>query len=682
MQRPSTTQLESQRLRPAAFFAAAAQPRAATAASTAASYANGAAAARAPGRGGRGDERWRRLQMERLLAWKDSKAQQLHAQEANEAQRQEKLRKAKERKLREAEAKRAQVLAWKDVKRKEVEEQVQQASMLTKKTHTKWARVTRASTVGPGSFGRLARLAQPKGIGVLPRVPHEAPAQGQQHESVRPGASPLRHKTPPRPATVGAQPTLPLSSSVLAADTGAAEPVRAAAEAAPDGTEASRNTSVAKVESRRRQQKEELRLWRQQQDEVAARAAALKEKQEKARQQAWKDRAKALREDLKKRAATAAKGHGKPAPVELPPQFQVQLSRTQTAFAALRRDFEEDLSQVILAQSEPAEPEPEPEPELEADPARRAIIAQYKVVVPTTKFTVAFSVDSEMGGELTEGEVVEVLEIRRNARGQARLRLYRSRPDLRTDDEGNSVEVEAWTSEATWPAETPLLELLPPEKRKGGASDFQFREGGGDGTAWDKRFLQQASEGSGRNDEWYVCYEDSPHLQEFMHGAMDPDSLVVQVGCGNSRMAPALYKDGFKYLINLDISRAVLAHMQTKYGDTHPGLSFIAGDATQTGWPSEVVDVIVDKGTLQSLLLLRDGVSRVQAFAREMWRILRPGGKMIQIMGSSGMQMYLKLPDLPWAVKHKVIPRVGIGGKANIFTFIKPIPTEKLADSQ
>jgi hypothetical protein len=83
--------------------------------------------------------------------------------------------------------------------------------------------------------------------------------------------------------------------------------------------------------------------------------------------------------------------------------------------------------------------------------------------------------------------------------------------------------------------------------------------------------------------------------------------------------------------------------MQMKYSKANPGLAFIARDATQNRWPSEIADVIVDKGTLQSLLLLRDGVERVEAFAREMWRILRPGGRMIQIMGIVGMQLYLKL---------------------------------------
>ena len=83
-------------------------------------------------------------------------------------------------------------------------------------------------------------------------------------------------------------------------------------------------------------------------------------------------------------------------------------------------------------------------------------------------------------------------------------------------------------------------------------------------------------------------------------------------------------------------------------------------------------DAIVDKGTLQSLLLLADGMAKVEAFAREVWRILRPGGKMIQILGAKGMQIYLRQKDLPWAVKHKAVPRKGIGGMAHVYTFTKP----------
>jgi SAM-dependent methyltransferase len=199
---------------------------------------------------------------------------------------------------------------------------------------------------------------------------------------------------------------------------------------------------------------------------------------------------------------------------------------------------------------------------------------------------------------------------------------------------------------------------------------FTFREGGGDGTAWDRRFSQQA--GGGVNDEWYISYQESAELQAYLRGVLDPSALIVQVGCGNSRLAPALYDDGYKFLINVDISKVAVGVMQRKFRETHPSLVFIAGDATCLAWPDEILDVVLDKGTLQSLLLLEDGVARVAKFAREIWRVLRPGGKMIQIMAGKGMQTYLNLSDLRWTIKHKVIPRKGPGGVANVYKFTKP----------
>ena len=637
-----------------------------------------------------GEEQWRRLQMQRLLEWKEQRAHEVRETQAHEAERLERVRRATEQKIREAETKRAEVHAWKAVKRQEVEEQVQQATIRAKKQQERWTSAVRRSTLTAGISSRIVALAQPRGSAALPRVQHEARATVRStnvHEATRPATAPL-------PSTASLSTALPKQSEVAVrhqrverekggdhnsssgatrlsvADSGTAEE-----SDPPSSAEASVASSAAKEERRREKQKEELRLWRQQQEQMAAKTAAEKEQKEKMQLKAWQDKAKALRVK-RAAAAAAAKEASKPALQELPTEFRVQQSRTQNVFAMLRRDFENDLSDVISAAAQPANPEPELEPESEAEQCSDAV-ARFKVIAATVKITASFSVDSEVVGELVEGDIVEALEIRRNARGQARLRINRPSPAFRIDDQGNSVVAEAWASEATWPKQTPMLELVPPERRKGSASEFQFREGGGDGTAWDKRFLLQATEGEGRTDEWYICYQDSPELQQFMQAAMDPNALIVQVGCGNSRMAPALYKDGFKYLVNLDISKAVLAHMQMKYSKTHPGLAFIAGDATQTRWPSEIVDVIVDKGTLQSLLLLRDGVERVEAFAREMWRILRPGGRMIQIMGSAGMQLYLKLPDLPWTVKHKVIPRAGIGGKANVFTFVKPVPHMK-----
>jgi len=69
-------------------------------------------------------------------------------------------------------------------------------------------------------------------------------------------------------------------------------------------------------------------------------------------------------------------------------------------------------------------------------------------------------------------------------------------------------------------------DLYPPPKKR---RQFKFREGGGDGTAWDRRFLEQAKSRTSVNDEWYISYQDSPELQDLMRKNIDKNALIVQV---------------------------------------------------------------------------------------------------------------------------------------------------------
>jgi SAM-dependent methyltransferase len=175
-------------------------------------------------------------------------------------------------------------------------------------------------------------------------------------------------------------------------------------------------------------------------------------------------------------------------------------------------------------------------------------------------------------------------------------------------------------------------------------------------------------------DEWYIAYQDSPKLQQLIARAIpDKEACVVQVGCGNSRLAPGLVDDGWRNLVNVDISRAALQQMQRRYARSHPDMGFLLADATHLkDWSDGCIDAVVDKGTLQSLMLLQDGIVRCQKFASEMHRVLRPGGVMIQILGRPGMQIYLKTPEIRWAkVVHSEVPRDGIGGSAHIYVFHK-----------
>ena len=74
-------------------------------------------------------------------------------------------------------------------------------------------------------------------------------------------------------------------------------------------------------------------------------------------------------------------------------------------------------------------------------------------------------------------------------------------------------------------------------------------------------------------------------------------------GCGNSSLAVDLYNDGFKNLVNMDYSPVVISNMQR----THKallGVEWVVMDAMDMSefMPSSF-DVVLEKGTLDSLLV-------------------------------------------------------------------------------
>lgn len=217
--------------------------------------------------------------------------------------------------------------------------------------------------------------------------------------------------------------------------------------------------------------------------------------------------------------------------------------------------------------------------------------------------------------------------------------------------------------------------------------EYQFRST----DAWDRRFTRQAAEPGGTADpqqaydEWYISYESSAEMRSYMKKRIRPHSLVLQIGCGNSKLAEHLHGAGYRHICNIDLSQPLVQLMRRKYGLSHPQLVFGCGDALALddvfGWhgspQSSKFDVVIDKGTLQSILLLRGGVEKAGDFAEQVWNRLRLGGRFIVILGAGrGMEQYLKGRGLNWQISFRAInegtKRTGVNRTINIFTFVKP----------
>ena len=111
-------------------------------------------------------------------------------------------------------------------------------------------------------------------------------------------------------------------------------------------------------------------------------------------------------------------------------------------------------------------------------------------------------------------------------------------------------------------------------------------------------------------------------------------------------------------IVNVDISPVVMEHMREKHSALPPSVSWEVGDVTRlTAHADASFDAAIDKGTMDALMVRRgarqspfaacsrgahaqcggDSTGNTAAMAREMLRVLRPGGVFIMVRcGTAG----------------------------------------------
>ena len=86
------------------------------------------------------------------------------------------------------------------------------------------------------------------------------------------------------------------------------------------------------------------------------------------------------------------------------------------------------------------------------------------------------------------------------------------------------------------------------------------------------------------------------------HGAAQFSYFSLFPGCGNSLLSEQMYNDGFKHIINTDFSQTVIEKMAEKYKHL-PEMTWKVMDIRNLTFPSSSFEVVVEKGTLDALLV-------------------------------------------------------------------------------
>merc|ERR1711865_875498 len=180
---------------------------------------------------------------------------------------------------------------------------------------------------------------------------------------------------------------------------------------------------------------------------------------------------------------------------------------------------------------------------------------------------------------------------------------------------------------------------------------------------WDERY---------KNDkevfDWYQRYEG---IKNIITRYVEPDSRVLMVGCGNSRLSEEMYEDNISNITNIDISETCIVDMKKRCVAMEnmrcacaavlvrnmcaPGLISVARsghtqDVLTLPFNEGAFEAVIDKGTMDSILCGEGSTKNVAVMCKHISRVLKPGGTYIVVSyGQPDYRLnYFDKPEYNW----------------------------------
>lgn len=174
---------------------------------------------------------------------------------------------------------------------------------------------------------------------------------------------------------------------------------------------------------------------------------------------------------------------------------------------------------------------------------------------------------------------------------------------------------------------------------------------------WDERYTKDPEP-----FDWYQRYSG---IKDLIAQYVKKSDNILMSGAGNSRLSEDMYDDGYTTVANIDISRVVIDQMIEKYRDK-PTLTWQQMNVCALEFPDESFDVVLDKGTADSILCGEGSTANAAKMCQEVSRVLKPSGTFMVI--SYGVPdnrlSYLENEDYGWSVTVHTVAKPTVSATA------------------
>mmetsp|Transcript_29398 Transcript_29398/g.50777 ORF Transcript_29398/g.50777 Transcript_29398/m.50777 type:complete len:266 (+) Transcript_29398:124-921(+) len=138
---------------------------------------------------------------------------------------------------------------------------------------------------------------------------------------------------------------------------------------------------------------------------------------------------------------------------------------------------------------------------------------------------------------------------------------------------------------------------------------------------WDNRYGNDFPEPF----DWLFSYKDLKFLLSLMIKKSD---RILIIGCGNADLSIDMYNDGYQNQVNMDYCEVVINQQRER----HPHLDWQVSDVrSMPEYGDSAFDVVLDKSLIDTMMCYDDAAAAVGAMAREVARVLRPGGRYLAL---------------------------------------------------